>query len=308
MDEPDSNDQLVLIPPYDSDIPHGSWIKLLSKDMENRDMLMISSLSEVGFRLSDNSFLYGPIAVFPKTALSWRVPSPEHITPESLELFFMLQPKLDILIVGAGDRKDIDMVRKQVSPAIAEHRIGHEILSTEDAIATFNFLNVDHRYVAAALFPPRDILISEMQMMERIADFQAYDTDINTKSFGTFAIWDTFFNSENPDETFVVRDAAYRIWGFRSEKAEEMLKKICKVRAAKMDRRIERLEEKIERTQKENYLEAKKRTEELENAREETRKNMSPIEQNYTADLDTKKLEKEVNNDNEESHKKRRTD
>jgi len=54
----------------------------------------IATVSSVGFRLVDKSFLFGPIAVFPKTTLSWRVLSPSDITPESLELFFMLQPKV----------------------------------------------------------------------------------------------------------------------------------------------------------------------------------------------------------------------
>jgi NADH dehydrogenase [ubiquinone] 1 alpha subcomplex assembly factor 3 len=78
----------------------------------------------------DGSFLYGPIAVFPNVALSWRVARPENITPESLKLFFMLQPKLDVLVIGVGGRKDIDKVRKQVIEAIHNERIGLELAPT----------------------------------------------------------------------------------------------------------------------------------------------------------------------------------
>lgn len=61
--------------------------------------MAVYSVNEVGFRLVDSSYLFGPIALFPKTALSWRVLSPEEITPESLELFFLLQPKVFLNII-----------------------------------------------------------------------------------------------------------------------------------------------------------------------------------------------------------------
>jgi len=74
--------------------------------------------------------MYGPIAIFPKTVLSWRVPSPAEITPQSLELFFVLQPKLDILIVGVGEKRNVDPVRARIAAAISNRRIGYEILPT----------------------------------------------------------------------------------------------------------------------------------------------------------------------------------
>lgn len=74
--------------------------------------------------------MFGPIAVFPKTVLSWRVPSVDHITPESLELFFLLQPKLDILIIGVGDQADIDKVRKKLTPVLNKKCIPYELLRT----------------------------------------------------------------------------------------------------------------------------------------------------------------------------------
>ena len=105
--------------------------------------MFIKHLSSAGFRLANDNFLMGPIAAFPKTVLSWRVPTPEQITPDALSLFFMLQPKvwkhlnnlnsnfqLDVLIIGAGDKKDVDLVRKNVAPAISKQRIGYEIVET----------------------------------------------------------------------------------------------------------------------------------------------------------------------------------
>jgi NADH dehydrogenase [ubiquinone] 1 alpha subcomplex assembly factor 3 len=78
----------------------------------------------------DGSFLYGPIAVFPNVCLSWRVAKPKDITPESLKLFFMLQPKLDVLVLGVGSPKNMDLVRKSVIESIRNQKIGLELLPT----------------------------------------------------------------------------------------------------------------------------------------------------------------------------------
>ena len=73
---------------------------------------------------------------------------------------------MDVLIIGAGDQKDVDIVRKQIGHTITQQRIGYEIMGTvsgrqlggmekgfpstfqEEAVATFNFLNAEHRYFA----------------------------------------------------------------------------------------------------------------------------------------------------------------
>lgn len=44
--------------------------------------------------------------------------------------FLILQPKLDVLILGVGSQKDVDVVRKNVVPTLNKHRIGHEIMNT----------------------------------------------------------------------------------------------------------------------------------------------------------------------------------
>ena len=112
-------------------------VSFLTKDMNEAGLIGIRGLSSVGFRLYDGTFLYGPIAVFPKTVLSWRVISPDNITPDSLELFFMLQPKIDILIVGVGDRKDLDAVRNRIAPVVKKHNIGLEIMPTVSTSDSF---------------------------------------------------------------------------------------------------------------------------------------------------------------------------
>uniref|UniRef100_A0A914MJ51 NADH dehydrogenase [ubiquinone] 1 alpha subcomplex assembly factor 3 n=1 Tax=Meloidogyne incognita TaxID=6306 RepID=A0A914MJ51_MELIC len=196
--------------------------------MEAQQLTSIATVSSVGFRLVDKSFLFGPIAVFPKTTLSWRVLSPSDITPESLELFFMLQPKLDILLIGAGNKSDIDIVRRNVGPAISKARIGFEILDSEDAATTFNFLNFEGRCVAAALFPPRDYYVNDKEHLAFIRDVRGGldGATFDEVTFGVGSLLDSLTAGEDRH----VRAACYNIWGFRTAKAEEMVQVIHKMR------------------------------------------------------------------------------
>lgn len=114
----------------DDQISHRTRLTRLSKEMLETKLVGIRCISRFGFRLIDNTFVFGPIAVFPMTVLSWRVPSPEHITEESVEFFTLLEPKIDVLVIGAGGRKNVDTVRKQVAPFLIRKKIGFEIMDT----------------------------------------------------------------------------------------------------------------------------------------------------------------------------------
>uniref|UniRef100_A0A8R1ICY6 NADH dehydrogenase [ubiquinone] 1 alpha subcomplex assembly factor 3 n=1 Tax=Caenorhabditis japonica TaxID=281687 RepID=A0A8R1ICY6_CAEJA len=172
-----------------------SRVSMLSTEMLEAKQIGVRGLSCYGFRLLDGSFLYGPIALFPKTALSWRVPTTDDISPRSLALFTALEPKIDILVLGVGDKKNIDKVRAQVAPFLREHKIGLEIMDTviisnqwkydhkffdffaqEDAIATFNFLNAEGRYVGAALYPPDDMVVTDKEYGRALALLKGWDT------------------------------------------------------------------------------------------------------------------------------------
>lgn len=45
---------------------------LLQQDLP-QSTVCVDSVSDRGFRLTNNAFLFGPVALFPRTALSWRV-------------------------------------------------------------------------------------------------------------------------------------------------------------------------------------------------------------------------------------------
>ncbi|VBB26613.1 unnamed protein product [Acanthocheilonema viteae] len=129
----------VFVSDDDDDQGPRTSISRLNDEMQKCQQIGIGSISKYGFRLYDGQFLYGPVAIFPKAVLSWRILTPDDITPESVQFFTMLEPKLDVLIVGPGERQYVD---------------------PEEAAMLFNMLNVEYRCVAAALYPPDDMLIT----------------------------------------------------------------------------------------------------------------------------------------------------
>ncbi|XP_046383036.1 NADH dehydrogenase [ubiquinone] 1 alpha subcomplex assembly factor 3 [Ischnura elegans] len=115
--------------------------------------LMVDSYSQLGFRLNNGISVIGPMVIFPKTLLSWNIGGAEDISVESLSLFFVLEPKIDILIIGLGERgKKLD---PKVVTELRRYGTNVEMLSTDAACATFNFLNAEKRSVAGALIPPK---------------------------------------------------------------------------------------------------------------------------------------------------------
>jgi len=118
--------------------------------------LLIDAYHENGFVLNNGFTARGPIAIFPRTVLGWDVENSDGVTPESLVMFTLLEPKLDILIIGVGDvgRK----IPVETLKMLRQKKINFEILSTDHALSTFNFLNYERRCVAAALIPPRKIV------------------------------------------------------------------------------------------------------------------------------------------------------
>lgn len=126
--------------------------------------LMIDSYATYGFRLNNGITVLGPIAIFPRTILSWQVRSSDLITEESLRFFKLLQPKIDLLIIGteSNERQVMNTVFKSARQA----NLNVEILPTEHACATFNFLNAEGRSVAGAMIPPLHVTMNEDDMLQ----------------------------------------------------------------------------------------------------------------------------------------------
>ncbi len=129
---------------------------------EETGLLMVDSFSVRGFRLNNGMFAFGPIAILPTCVLAWRnVRGPEDISPASLSLFSLLHPRPDVVLVGAGDRGGVDIIlgkdRKKSDKMLTrlrEMRLNVEVLPTEHAVSTYNYLCTEGRAVGAALLPP----------------------------------------------------------------------------------------------------------------------------------------------------------
>lgn len=67
---------------------------------EDADRLLVMSYSDLGFRLTNDLFLLGPIVLFPKQLYSWNVGDASRVTPASTSLFYLLVPKVDLIVFG----------------------------------------------------------------------------------------------------------------------------------------------------------------------------------------------------------------
>ena len=84
----------------------------------------------------------------------------DDITPESLTLFRMIQPKIELLLVGIGhsnywSTKSMQTLRSNLQK-ITDLKI--ELMPTRDAVATYNFMLADFRLIGGAFLPfPKEI-------------------------------------------------------------------------------------------------------------------------------------------------------
>lgn len=124
-------------------------------------------------------FAYLPYLINFRTVLSWCVKDIDDITEESLALFPIIEPKLDIIVVGIGDSTKDFMFYRRLLPFSNKYRLNIEILPTDQACSTFNFLNSEGRYVAGAFIPPTHVEASDDDVLRTKLKYQSlYETDI----------------------------------------------------------------------------------------------------------------------------------
>ena len=93
--------------------------------------------------------------------LSWNISDYEEINEKTLSLFCVLEPKIDVLVIGIGDQPLTPKFSKNIVGFMKKYGINVEVLPTEQACATFNFLNGEGRMVGGALIPPNHLSINE---------------------------------------------------------------------------------------------------------------------------------------------------
>ncbi|XP_024421858.1 NADH dehydrogenase [ubiquinone] 1 alpha subcomplex assembly factor 3 [Desmodus rotundus] len=136
--------------PSDDELYQRTHISLLQREAPHT--MYIDSYSSRGFMVNGNR-VFGPCALLPRSVLQWNVGSHQDITEESFSLFWMLEPRIEIVVVGTGDRTEL--LQPQMLRAMRERGIAVEVQDTPNACATFNFLCHEGRVTGAALIPPR---------------------------------------------------------------------------------------------------------------------------------------------------------
>ncbi|XP_020771419.1 NADH dehydrogenase [ubiquinone] 1 alpha subcomplex assembly factor 3 isoform X2 [Odocoileus virginianus] len=131
--------------PADDELYQRTRISLLQR--ESPLAMYIDSYSSRGFVVNGNR-VFGPCALLPQSVVQWNVGSYQDITEESFSLFWMLEPRIEIVVVGTGDRTE--RLQPHVLRAMRQRGIAVE----PNACATFNFLCHEGRVTGAALIPP----------------------------------------------------------------------------------------------------------------------------------------------------------
>ena len=89
-----------------------------------------------------------------QVSLLFHVNRLEELTPDSLEVLRLLDPPIEVLIVGTG--RTLQPLPPATEEWLAAHCIAPELSPTRHACSTFNFMGAEGRQVAAVLFPPGD--------------------------------------------------------------------------------------------------------------------------------------------------------
>lgn len=135
--------------PADDELYQRTHISLLQREFPH--VMYIDSYNSRGFTINGNRVL-GPCALLPHSVVQWNVGSYQDITEESFSLFWMLEPRIEIVVVGTGNRTE--RLHSEVLQAIRQRGIAVEVQDTPSACATFNFLCHEGRVTGAVLIPP----------------------------------------------------------------------------------------------------------------------------------------------------------
>lgn len=134
--------------PSDDELYQRTTVSVMQREAGSGTM--IHSYSPRGFNIDGNR-VFGPCAVLPPAILQWNVGSYKDITVESVALFHMLEPRIEVLVLGTGGRTE--RVDPKVLSFLKTKGIAVEVQDTANACATFNFLTSERRVTAAGLIP-----------------------------------------------------------------------------------------------------------------------------------------------------------
>lgn len=127
------------------------------------------------------------MVIFPRTVLSWNIESVDDINERTLRLLLALDPKLELLIIGTGEKEVTPALSNGILSIVKPYGIRMEMLKTDvvylfisitfvstqiiiskiaqQACTTFNFMNAESRFIAAALIPPKKLRSNDMEFI-----------------------------------------------------------------------------------------------------------------------------------------------
>ncbi|XP_065909900.1 NADH dehydrogenase [ubiquinone] 1 alpha subcomplex assembly factor 3-like isoform X2 [Dysidea avara] len=112
---------------------------------------VIDGYTTRGFNINGNK-VFGSIALLPRAYFHWKIVRPDEITPESLTLFHIVRPRIELVVLGTGVK--IKHVSRDVREFLRGKGIALEIQDTHNACGTFHCLMDEGRMAGAALIPP----------------------------------------------------------------------------------------------------------------------------------------------------------
>ena len=114
----------------------------------------VEGYSPEGFTINSIT-LPGTVLLLPQVSLLFHVNRLEELTPDSLEVLRLLDPPIEVLIVGTG--RTLQPLPPATEEWLAAHCIAPELSPSRHACSTFIFMGAEGRRVAAVLFPPVDL-------------------------------------------------------------------------------------------------------------------------------------------------------
>ncbi|XP_035376536.1 NADH dehydrogenase [ubiquinone] 1 alpha subcomplex assembly factor 3 isoform X2 [Electrophorus electricus] len=135
--------------PEDDEMYQKTSVTVMQKESNGNPI--IYSYSSQGFNIDGNRVI-GPCVVLPPAILQWNVNSYKDITLESLALFYLLEPRIEMLVLGTGAHTE--RLDPSILSFLRRKGIAVEVQDTPNACATFNFLSSERRVTAAGLIPP----------------------------------------------------------------------------------------------------------------------------------------------------------
>ncbi|KAJ2889103.1 hypothetical protein FB639_000155 [Coemansia asiatica] len=129
----------------------------------DENMISIVENLPTGFRLNNGTTVYGPLLIVNNEAFTLKIPPPKPnasgkvvnpifiLDPKALEVFNVVTPKPELVIVGGG--ANISLLAPESRKYLTSVGIKVELSSTRYASSTFNTLCEEGRNVALLALP-----------------------------------------------------------------------------------------------------------------------------------------------------------